>query len=152
MLTRPLTRMMVWIVLAYGTEGWTLTDKSWRENYRISRTVDLTSDVTSQGEWTRNRRQYPHRALLGCVMRRKLSFFRHTTRGGGDEVPHFPLWSMGSEWEARDSRNRAGWRRMVRCAARSSLLVGPRKKKYIAVWNKVVLLLSLYIYIYIDVA
>ena len=79
--------------------------------------------------------------LLGCVVRRKLSFFGHAIRDGGCELvkcviqgrvsvkrrrrrPKTSYSSNITKWMSesmeritRDSRDRAGWRRLVRCAA-----------------------------------
>ena len=46
-LKMKLVRSLVWTVLTYGAEGWTLK-KSCREKDRISRNVDLSLDATSQ--------------------------------------------------------------------------------------------------------
>ena len=63
--------------------------RGWWENDRISRTVDLMLRV----RWTEHRTDdsihtelNATRQLLGGVMHRKLSFFRHTIRDGGCEL------------------------------------------------------------------
>ena len=46
-LKMKLVRSLVWTVFTYGAEGWTLK-KADEKKDRIRRTVDLSSDVTSQ--------------------------------------------------------------------------------------------------------
>ena len=84
------------------------------------------------------------RQLLGFVVRRKLSFVGHTIRDGGCELlkcliqgkvsgrrrhgsPKTSLISNITKWMSesmeritRDTRDRPGWRRLVRCAARAA--------------------------------
>ncbi len=72
------------------------------------------------------------RQLLGFVVRRKLSFFGYTIRDGGCKVSgkrrrgrpktsysnNFTQWmSESMDRITRETRDRAGWRRLVRCAA-----------------------------------
>ena len=84
------------------------------------------------------------RQLLGFVVRRKLSFFGHTIRDGGCELvkcviqgkvsgkrrrgrpktsysSNITKWtSVSTERITRETRDRAGWRRLIRCAARAA--------------------------------
>ena len=84
------------------------------------------------------------RQLLGFVVRRKLSFFGHTIRDGGCELvkcviqgkvsgkrrggrpktsysSNITKWtSVSTERITRERRDRAGWRRLIRCAARAA--------------------------------
>ena len=84
------------------------------------------------------------RQLLGFVVRRKLYFFRHTIRDGGCELAKCEIqgkvsgkrrrgrpntsyssnitkWtSVSTERITRETRDRAGWRKLIRCAARAA--------------------------------
>ena len=84
------------------------------------------------------------RQLLGFVVRRRLSFFGHTIRDGGCELvkcviqgklsgkrrrgrpkmsysSNITKWtSVSTERIASETRDRAGWRRLIRCAARTA--------------------------------
>ncbi len=84
------------------------------------------------------------RQLLGFVVRRKLSFFEHPIRDGGCELVKCVIQgkvsgkrrrgrpktsyssnitkstSVSTERITRETRDRAGWRRLVRCAARAA--------------------------------
>ena len=67
-----LVRSLVWTVLTYGAECWTLVkdgEKSWTEH----RTEQSIRKTTRQ-------------PLLSIVVLRKLSFFGHTIRDGGCEL------------------------------------------------------------------
>ena len=89
-LKMKLVRSLVWTVLTYGAEGWTLTKADekriqsaelwiYRRMLRVSWTEHRTDDsiLTELGTT---------RQLLGFVVRRKLSFFGHTIRDGGCEL------------------------------------------------------------------
>ena len=132
----------------YGAEGWTLTKADekriqsaelwiYRRMLRVSWTEHRTDDsiLTELGTT---------RQLLGFVVRRKLSFFGHTIRDGGCELvkcmiqgkvsgkrrrgrpktsysSNITKWtSVGTERITRETRDRAGWRRLIRCAARAA--------------------------------
>ena len=91
-LEMKLVRSLVWIVLNYGVECWTLTKAD--ENDRISRTVDLTricyESVGLNIEHTKVSLQSltvnTTRRLQAIDMRRKLPFFGHAIRDGGCEM------------------------------------------------------------------
>ena len=102
---------------------------------------DLSSDVTSQLDRTPKRRKYPHRASMICCRsqtrllwthnqrrrmragevfdpgkvsrKRRRGRPRHTAVG----LPNITKWmSENMERITRDTRDGAGWRRLVRCA------------------------------------
>ena len=88
-LKMKLVRSLVRTVLTYGAEGWTLTKADekriqsaelsiYRRMLRVSWTEHRTDDSILMKLGTRQ--------LLGFVVRRKLSFFGHTTRDGGCEL------------------------------------------------------------------
>ena len=143
-----LVRSLVWTVLTYGTEGWTLkkADKKriesaemwiYRRMLRVSWTEHRTDEsILLELNTTRQ--------LLGFVVRRKLSYFGHTMRDGGCELvkcmiqgkvsgkrrrgrpktsysSNITKWMTGSmERITRDTRDRAESRRLIRCAARAA--------------------------------
>ena len=147
-LKMKLVRSLVWTVLTYGAEGWTLTKADekriqsaelwiYRRMLRVSWTEHRTDDsiLTELGTT---------RQLLVFVVRRKLSFFGHTIREGGCELvkcviqgkvsgkrrrgrpktsysSNITKWtSVSTERITRETRDRAGWRRLIRCAARAA--------------------------------
>ena len=90
-LKMKLVRCMVWTVLTYGAEGWTLTKADekriqsaelwiYRRMLRVSWTEHRTDESILTELGTICTRQ-----LLGFFVRRKLSFFGHTIRDGGCE-------------------------------------------------------------------
>ena len=129
-------------------EGWTLTqtDEKRIESaelwiYRWMLRVSWTEHRTDESILTELN---TNRQLLSFVVRRKLSFFGHTISDGGCELvkcviqgkvsekrrrgrPKTSYSSNITKWMCesmeritRDSRDRAGWRRLVRCAARAA--------------------------------
>ena len=147
-LKMKLVRSLVWTVLTYGAEGWTLTKADekriqsaelwiYRRMLRVSWTEHRTDDsiLTELGTT---------RQLLGFVVRRKLSFFGHTIRDGGCELVKCVIQgkvsgkrrrgrpktsyssnitkgtSVSTERITRETRDRAGWRRLIRYAARAT--------------------------------
>ena len=143
-LEMKLVRSLVWTVLTYGAEGWTLTKADekriqsaelwiYRRMLRVSWTEHRTDDsiLTELGTT---------RQLLGFVLRRKLSFFGRTIRDGGCELvkcviqgkvsgkrrrgrPKTSYSSIITKWTSvsteritRETRDRAGWRKIdTRC-------------------------------------
>ena len=147
-LKMKLVRSLVWTVLTYGTQGWTLREADekriqsaelsiYRRMLRVSWTEHTTdkSILTELGTT---------RQFLGFVVRRKLSFFGHTIRDGGCELvkcviqgkvsgkrrhgrPKTSYSSNITKWTpestkriTRETRDRSGWRRLIRCAARAA--------------------------------
>ena len=147
-LKMKLVRSLVWTVVTYGAEGWTLTKAdekriesaelwiyrrmlrvSWTE-HRTGKSILTELNTTSQ--------------LLGFVVRCKLSFFGHTIRDGECELvkcviqekvsgkrrrgrpktsysSNITKWISGNmERIMRETQDRAGWRRLIRCAARAA--------------------------------
>ena len=89
-LKMKLVRSLVWTVLTYGAEGWTLTTADekrihsaelwiYRRILRVTWTAHKTDESILIELCTT-------RQLLGFVVRRKLSFFGHTIRDGGCEL------------------------------------------------------------------
>ena len=137
-------RSLVWTGLTYVAEGWTDGKRiqsaelwSYRRMLPFSWTEHRTDDsiLTELGTT---------RQLLGFVVRRKLSFFGHTIRDGGCELVkcviqgkvsgkrrrgrpktsysnNITKWtSVSTERITRETRDRTGWRRLIRCAARAA--------------------------------
>ena len=85
-----LVRSLVWTVLTFGAEAWTLTkaDEKGIQSaepwiYRRMLRVSWTEHRTYESILTELN---PTRKLLGFVVRRKLAFFGHTIRDGGCEL------------------------------------------------------------------
>ena len=85
-LKMKLVRSLVWTVVTYGAEGWTLTKADEQRIefvelwiYRRMLRVSWTEHRTDEGILTELNTT---RQLLGFVVRRKLSFFGHTIRDG----------------------------------------------------------------------
>ena len=149
-LKMKLVRSLVWTVLTYGAEGWTLTKADekriqsaelwiYRRMLRVSWTEHSLEQATAS-----SRSLAPQRQLLGFVVRRKLSFFGYTIRDCGCELvkcviqgkvsgkrrrgrpktsyrSNITKWtSVSTERITRETRDRAGWRRLIRCAARAA--------------------------------
>ena len=149
-LKMKLVRSLVWTVLTYGAEGWTLTTADekrihsaelwiYRRILRVSWTEHKTDESILIELCTT-------RQLLGFVVRRKLSFFGHTIRDGGCELVKCVIQgkvigkrrrgrpktsyssnitkrtSVSTERITRETRDHAGWRRLIRCAARRLII------------------------------
>ena len=74
-LNMKLVRSLVWTVITYAAKGWTMTkadEKTGQLEHRTDESILTELNTTRQ--------------LLGFVVRRKLSFFRHTIRDGGCEL------------------------------------------------------------------
>ena len=85
-----LVRSLMWTVLTYATEGWTLTKA---DEKRIESAELWVYGRMLRVSWTEHRTYESiltelntTRQLLGFVVRRKLSFFGHTIRDGGCEL------------------------------------------------------------------
>ena len=143
-----LVRALVWTVLTYGAEGWTLLKAdekriqaaemwiyrrmlriSWKER-RTNESVMLQLSTTRQ--------------LLGFVLRRKLSYFGHTHREGGCKLvktviqgkapgkrrrgrPRTSYSNNITKWMGRtmsevtrETQDRGRWRGLVRVATRAA--------------------------------
>ncbi len=143
-----LVRALIWTVLTYGAEGWTLLKAdekqiqaaemwiyrrmlriSWKER-RTNESVMLQLNTTRQ--------------LLGFVLRRKLSYFGHTHREGGCALvksviqgklpgkrrrgrPRASYGNNITKWMGRtlsevirETQDRDQWRRLVHDAARAA--------------------------------
>ena len=116
-LKMKLVRSLVWTVLTYGAEGWTLKKAdvkriesaemwiyrrmlrvSWTE-HRTDESILLELNTTKQ--------------LLGFVVRRKLYYTQYSSNS--------TKWMNESmELITRDTRDRDEWRRLIRCAARAA--------------------------------
>ena len=147
-LKMKLLRSLVWTVLTYGAEGWTLTKADEKRTqsaelwiYRRMLRVSWIEHRTDESILTE---LGTTRQLLGFVVRRKLSFFGHAIRDGGCELvkcviqgnvsgkrrcgrPKTSYSSDITKWTyvsteriTRETRDRAGWRRLVQCAARAA--------------------------------
>ena len=147
-LKMKLVRALVWTVLTYGAEGWTLlkADENriqaaemwiYRRMLRISWKERRTNDsVMLELNTTRQ--------LLGLVLRRKLSFLGHTHREGGCQLvktviqgkvpgkrrrgkPRASYGNNITKWMGkttseviRETQERDRWRRLVREASRAA--------------------------------
>ena len=147
-LKMKLVRALVWMVLTYGAEGWTLlkADENriqaaemwiYRRMLRISWKERRTNDsVMLELNTTRQ--------LLGLVLRRKLSFLGHTHREGGCQLvktviqgkvtgkrrrgrPRASYGNNITKWMGktmseviRETQERDRWRRLVREASRAA--------------------------------
>ena len=144
-LKMKLVRSLVWTVVTYGAEGWTVTKADEKRIelvelwiYRRMLRVSWTEHRTDEGILTELNTT---RHLLGFVVRRKLSFFGHTIRDGWYELVKCVIqgkvsgkrrhgrsktsysskcMSANMERITRETRDRAGWRRLVRCVARAA--------------------------------
>ena len=140
---------LVWTVLTYGAEGWTLTKA---DEKRIQSAELWIHRRMLRGSWTEHRTDDSiltelgtTRQLLGfVVVHRKLSFFGHSIRDGGCELvkcviqgkvsgkrrrgrpktsysSNITKWtSVNTERITRETRDRAGWIKLIRCAARAA--------------------------------
>ena len=141
-----LVRSLVWTVLIYGAEGWTLTkgDVKGSNQQKCGSTVECHESVELNTEQTKVSSQSITRQLLGFVMSCKISFFGHTIRDGGCELvkcviqgkvsgkrrrgrPETAYSSNSTKWMyesmeriTRNTRDSTEWRRLVRCAARAA--------------------------------
>ena len=137
-----------WTVLTYGAEGWTLTKANQKRIesaelwiYRRMLRVSWTEHRTYESIL---RELHTKRQLLGFVLHRKLFFFGHTLRDGGCWLvkcviqgkvsgkrkrgrPKTSYSSNITKWMSesmeritRETRDRDGWIRLVRCAARAA--------------------------------
>ena len=137
-----------WAVFTYGAEGWTLKKADEKRIelaelgiYRRMLRVCWTEHRTDESILTELNTTIQ---LLGFVVRRKLSYFGHTIRDIGCELvkcviqgkvsgkrkrgrrktsysSNITQWmSESMERIKRDTRDRAEWRRLVRCAARAA--------------------------------
>ena len=147
-LKMELVRSLVWTVLTYGSEGWTLKKADekrlesaemciYRRMLRVSWTEHRTDEsILLELNTTRQ--------LLGFVVRRQLFYFGHTMRDGGCELvkcviqgkvsgkrrrgrPNTSSSSNITKWInesmeriTRDTRDRDEWRTLIRCAARAA--------------------------------
>ena len=86
-----LVRSLVWTVLTYGADGWTLTKADEKriqsaELWIYRRMLPVSwSEHTCRTDESILTEHGTTKQLLGFVVRRKLSFFGHTIRDGGCE-------------------------------------------------------------------